>query len=91
MSQRDELAALIASRRGATARVNDTDRLIADRILAAGYVKADGEEWGVQRAPRFGSTVAEMRTRGEAESCVKQWPGSTLVRRSVGHGPWATP
>lgn len=30
----------------------------------------------------------ESFTKGEAESCVRQWPGSTLVRRTVGHGPW---
>jgi hypothetical protein len=36
---RDDLAALVASRRGVTAKVNDTDRWVADAIIAAGYVK----------------------------------------------------
>ncbi|MGF7125035.1 hypothetical protein [Rhodococcus sp. BE178] len=83
MSQRDELANLVY-----THGLNGTPNSVADAILAAGYIKADSEEWGVQRAPRFGGTVSAMHTRGEAESCVRQWPGSTLVRRSVGHGPW---
>lgn len=83
MNQRYELANLVY-----THGLNGTPNSVADAILAAGYVKADGEEWGVQRAPRFGSTISEMPTKGEAKSCVRQWPGSTLVRRNVGRGPW---
>ena len=36
---RDELAELIASRRGVTAKLNDIDRMMADRILDAGWSK----------------------------------------------------
>jgi hypothetical protein len=38
---RDDLAALVASRRGVTAKVNDTDRWVADAIIAAGWVKPE--------------------------------------------------
>jgi len=34
---RDDLAAIVASRRGVTAKVNDTDRWVADAIIAAGW------------------------------------------------------
>lgn len=36
---RDELAEIIASRRGVTAKVNDIDRMVADRILTVGWSK----------------------------------------------------
>lgn len=36
---RDELAEIIASRRGVTAKLNDIDRMMADRILDAGWSK----------------------------------------------------
>lgn len=53
MSIRDELADLIASRRGVTAKTNDTDRLIAETILARfavvelpeGEQDDDGQVW----------------------------------------------
>jgi hypothetical protein len=37
MSDREDLAAIVASRRGVTARVNDNDRWVADAIIAAGW------------------------------------------------------
>ncbi|RDI32434.1 hypothetical protein DEU38_103167 [Rhodococcus sp. AG1013] len=93
MSQRDELANLIASRRGVTARVNETDRLIADRILAAGYIKADSEEWTVR-----GDNLEQLdlaADREAAEDDANDWrtgrygechPTAHVVRRLV--GPW---
>ncbi|MGW2095761.1 hypothetical protein [Promicromonospora sukumoe] len=92
MSQRDELAALIASRRGATARVNETDRLIADRILAAGYVKADGEEVRL-RVVGTGLLIGDPWTDVESARDAAEYINAQglndqreAVRRLV--GPW---
>lgn len=46
-------------------------------------------EWGLRRPPRFGSTIAWMTNRGEAESLAASWDnGSKVVSRTVYVGSW---
>lgn len=97
MNPQDELADLIRTtfyRDG-----GDCDE-VADAILAdfdrlaglLGYVKADGEEWGVRvegytQYELFGS-LEEAREIAESD---KEWCSTRpreIVRRTVGHGPW---
>ncbi|NKT97294.1 hypothetical protein MWT96_20375 [Prescottella equi] len=87
MSTRDELANLIddaaewATSQGRICSPHE----VADAILAAGYVKADGEEWGA----RLGDASGVSRMPGEFQAqTLAELPNWVAVRRSVGHGPW---
>ncbi|MBM4645587.1 hypothetical protein GS464_24565 [Rhodococcus hoagii] len=90
MSQRDELKEIL-HRKGAycgncdyeTGGCSDCDEVLgiyADAILAAGYVKADREEWGVQSP--FGN-IRPCSNEGIARLLTTNW---SAVRRLV--GPW---
>lgn len=82
MSTRDELANLIddaaewATSQGRICSPHE----VADAILAAGYIKADREEWGVQSP--FGN-IRPCSNEGIARLLTTNW---STVRRLV--GPW---
>lgn len=69
-------------------------RVIADAILAAGYVKADGEEWAVRGdnpEPWFQDAMISSRDDAEAVACNYRSgrfspgdSGARVVRRLVG-------
>ena len=67
---RDDLAALVASRRGVTAKVNDTDRWVADAILAAGWrepVPHCDHDWSTDRSTYGGNPWRECNLCGKQE------------------------
>lgn len=57
----------------------------ADAALAAGWIRADSEEWGA----RLGDASGVSRMPGEFQAqTLAELPNWVAVRRSVGHGPW---
>ncbi|WP_238840789.1 hypothetical protein [Prescottella equi] len=97
MSTRDELANLIDDAIGWAGQedIALADH-ITDAILAAGYVKADSEEWAVEGdnpEPWFQDAMISSRDDAEAVACNYRSgrfsPGDSearVVRRLV--GPW---
>ncbi|NKZ63009.1 hypothetical protein GTG23_07040 [Rhodococcus hoagii] len=81
MSTRDELANLILEHfRPVDGQFRLNPTAAADAIIAAGYVKADGVEWGVQSP--FGN-IRPCSNEGVARIPSATW---TTLRRLV--GPW---
>jgi hypothetical protein len=78
----------------------DTARTAVAALAAAGVsavaVESSRTEWGAQRTPKYGSTVAGSMAKAEAESFARlaQDPATgepvteCLVRRTVYVGPW---
>lgn len=84
MGIREELADIIASRRGVTAKTNDTDRLVADKILARfavvelpahAYEDENGATWINDATGATYVTVANgmVRTFGEELTSDEAW------------------
>lgn len=91
MSTRDELANLIAQADSQEVGAMDPRTVgimyghLADAILAAGWIRADSEEWGA----RLGDASGVSRMPGEFQAqTLAELPNWVAVRRSVGHGPW---
>lgn len=92
MSQRDELARLVY-----THGLNGTPNSVADAILAAGYIKADSEEWAVKgdKPEPWIQDELIINDRKYAEKTAEDyWGGrfgyadhtARVIRRVV--GPW---
>ncbi|MBM4518350.1 hypothetical protein GS435_18645 [Rhodococcus hoagii] len=85
MSQRDELANLIDDAIGWAGQEDIAlAEHITDAILAAGYIKADREEWGVSWQPA--GSIEPMDSKAEARDAIDRLVFGDRVRRLV--GPW---
>jgi hypothetical protein len=90
VSARDELANLIAQADSQEVGAMDPRTVgtmyghLADAILAASYVKADSEEWGVSWQPE--GHIEPMDSKAEASDAIDRLVFGDRVRRLV--GPW---
>lgn len=84
---RDELAEIIASRRGVTAKLNDIDRMMADRILDAGWSKPRT----VTSAAELGAPAGNSVIFAGGVASIAHTDLNQPVRvRDVGHGAQCT-